>query len=464
MQKAGFHIVLFFLSTLTHGQIGLLNNAGSQVTVNEGSTVTINGTLTNQGDFNGNGPSEITISNDLQNGGSLETGDQSNLTVEGQLSNTGSMNTGVSSSYFIGQSFLNSNQFFNTGLLVLGEDFNNTGTYNGVQGSLELNGPQAQLVNSNDSIGFVDLIMNGAEGIFNVPVGVSGSLDLINGIIRFDDPQNEIWILENAQVFGGSENSFVEARMVRVGTGFRNFPVGVNGTFALVELEDVMGTSPVYAIQAFEPLPSDATIDRTLQAVSPLRYWILDKISGEFMGSILRVRETPDLALEDLEPVQNAEAEFNKPVIAQSDTLEGDYRTMNDFETVESTVDGLIVSDSLLSSRFFAIGIGPTIPPDGVLFIPNTFSPLASDPEDQVVKVYAERIDETAEFSFRIFNRAGLMVFETNDFVEANTIGWSGMNSRTGEEVPGGNYTYTILLTFENGRTIDEIGSISYVR
>jgi hypothetical protein len=89
---------------------------------------------------------------------------------------------------------------------------------------------------------------------------------------------------------------------------------------------------------------------------------------------------------------------------------------------------------------------------------------MAMDEADRVIRVYAERVDEAADFSFQVWNRQGLIVYETDDFNQANAVGWDGTNSRNGAEIEGGTYSYRVRLQFSTGRVIDEIGTINYIK
>ena len=88
------------------------------------------------------------------------------------------------------------------------------------------------------------------------------------------------------------------------------------------------------------------------------------------------------------------------------------------------------------------------------MYIPNALSPAAPDPEDQVVKVYGQQIIED-DFSFRIYNRWGQIVYETSSFVEANTTGWSGESSN-GENESIGVYHYTLSGRFRQRKSISK--------
>jgi PKD repeat protein len=97
------------------------------------------------------------------------------------------------------------------------------------------------------------------------------------------------------------------------------------------------------------------------------------------------------------------------------------------------------------------------------LFVPNVFSPNASNPESRVVKVYGNNIDENG-FSFRIFNRWGNELYSTNSFQEANSIGWNGVKEGNSESQKLNSFTYILTGNFTDGTKINKTGTITLVK
>jgi len=96
--------------------------------------------------------------------------------------------------------------------------------------------------------------------------------------------------------------------------------------------------------------------------------------------------------------------------------------------------------------------------PNTNLFVPNIFNPLSSNNENNRVKVYAEGV-QSNDFSFQIFNRWGLVVYSTSNFIEANTIGWDGYSK--GELQENGVYTYTLRGIRSDGEPFEQTGTIT---
>lgn len=97
------------------------------------------------------------------------------------------------------------------------------------------------------------------------------------------------------------------------------------------------------------------------------------------------------------------------------------------------------------------------------LFIPNAFHPYAQNPENQVVKVYGNNIDDF-DFYFKIVNRWGKVMYETNSFNEANSVGWNGINNNTGEELETNVFTYIVRGKFIEGDSFEKTGTITQLK
>lgn len=91
---------------------------------------------------------------------------------------------------------------------------------------------------------------------------------------------------------------------------------------------------------------------------------------------------------------------------------------------------------------------------DPLLDVPNAFTPGRFG-QNAVIKVTGFGI---GRMTWRIFNRWGQKVFETND----RQIGWDG--TRNGTLQPMDVYTYTLDVQFTDGKTLRKTGDITLVR
>lgn len=98
-----------------------------------------------------------------------------------------------------------------------------------------------------------------------------------------------------------------------------------------------------------------------------------------------------------------------------------------------------------------------------VVFIPNVFSPKANDLKNQSLKVFALQIlDE--DFEFIIYDQWGGLVYKTNSFIEANTMGWNGEIKNNDLKQASNVYTYSVHGRFFDGSTFKKAGTVTLVQ
>ena len=95
------------------------------------------------------------------------------------------------------------------------------------------------------------------------------------------------------------------------------------------------------------------------------------------------------------------------------------------------------------------------INPETLIFVPNAFTPNG-DGKNEIFFATAVGIKD---FSLKIFNRWGEVMFETNDPSE----GWNGMHP-SGKEAVQGVYTWTVFAKGENDKLIEKRGKLSLLR
>ena len=347
---------------------------------------------------------------------------------------------------------LNNGDLTNDGTLSISGDWMNVGTYGSGNGLMILNGTQEQNIVQNDQDVYQLQSTGGGEKIINSNIEIQDSLKLTDGVMKISNGAI-VMVQANGTVTGGSEISYVDGPLFHQGTGSKYFPVGKNGKFRPAELINVTGTNPVVGIAAQEP-NSNPIIPLQLLAVSDARYWQLIRQSGSYDGSPIRLKLGPDERLGEDPDIQDI-------VVTASDSIGGIFMSLGQSQFTGTLMDGEVTSTSLALGEFYALGV-EGFAEESALYVPNAFSPAASDPEDQVVKVYGQQITDEG-FIFRIYNRWGQMVYETASFAEANAVGWRG-NISSGEDESLGVFHYTLSGTFTSGRIFQRQGTIQVIR
>ena len=97
------------------------------------------------------------------------------------------------------------------------------------------------------------------------------------------------------------------------------------------------------------------------------------------------------------------------------------------------------------------------------VYIPNVLNPNSSNDENNRVKVYGIAVLED-DFAFRIYNKWGQLIYETNSFTDANKKGWTGAYKGDGVEQNQSVYTYSLHGHFFDGEEFNKTGSITLMK
>lgn len=369
----------------------------------------------------------------------------------------------------VGGNLENDGAIQNLGTISLYRNWLINNNFNGQEGELQFKGSGDQRIHS------TDLVLGGLTlntlGSVTFPGGeylVSDKIDFQYGTVQIGAGTRFI-LGEDITVLGGSSASYFDGPLIASGSGIKIFPVGADGAYGPLTLLDVFGNNAEIQVSynRNNPIVPEVTGD-TLLGVSSLGYWELELINGTSDETAIQLEfEQEDIS--DAIISNNIRYRFRSPTIAFTRDLSDKWRSLGVSEITDSDslTYGKITAEfpftpQLNRKQYFAIGLAPTVPPKGLLYVPEVFSPNASDPDNKFFKIFGEKITNE-EFNFRIYNRLGVIVYSTNSFIEANENGWDGTNPSGAEEATGV-YYYSLQLTFEDGRTVNDGGSFYLIR
>ncbi|CAD5271612.1 MULTISPECIES: hypothetical protein [unclassified Imperialibacter] len=282
MNKVLATILLSLLAATSVAAQGLYTPSGVQLKVGSSASLKIGGDLTNKGQVYDEGL--LVVDGAVNNENRLNISNNAStppvLDSNGLINNTGNLE--------------------NVGLIRVSGDWNNTGTYNGIDGEIELDGTSDQTFSSTPTdVHSIVVNSTGTTLFTGDTVRVVGMINFVNGYVDAN-PGSYLVIEDGAEVLGGSDNSYSEGKFYHRGLGYKFFPVGNDALYLPVYLENVFGENPLIGVEvgAFSQAPFP---DRLLVGVAEDYYWDIETALGRFDSS----KVTVDYVGADLESSQN---------------------------------------------------------------------------------------------------------------------------------------------------------------
>lgn len=339
----------------------------------------------------------------------------------------------------------------NNGALSVRGDWQNEGIYNAGTGKVIFSGDQSQMIShKGQSIAVLELTGAG-EKLLTSELVVLDQFILEEGILT-TAAENPLVLESSVNVDGGNPTSFVNGPMIYKGTGYRYFPVGKNDNFRPVELIDVQGVNPVLRVEVHEP-NADAMPGERLESVSSVRAWEVIPLGGSYEGSLVSLAVGSDEGFDDLTGV----------VVTGAAEEGGVFESFGQSASSGDASEGQVTSAEVVPSSYLALGITAEFSARNSILVPSAFAPNAPDPQNRLLKVYG--VNVLAEgFVFKVFDRWGIMVYETISLDEALHQGWNGIIHGTNEPAPFGVYTYYLSASFDNNLPVEQTGSITLFR
>jgi gliding motility-associated-like protein len=323
----------------------------------------------------------------------------------------------------------------NNGTIEATGDWKNRMIYQGL-GTISLAGADQEIDNNKQAIQNL-LVDGGGTKTLDEDLEIKGSLELVSGILKVDE-NNTLLIDNDATIEGGSSLSFVDGPLDIEGTGYKFFPVGHNGNYYPVTLTEIRGLNPVIRVNAKENFP-DVETERDVE-VNVDYYWTQEVVSGSYAGSPVMIQHN---------------SENEKAAFISADDLKETF----DVVEAEEAGTGSIVSKKELKKTIIAFG---NIPPDPIQpgYLSTSMSPHAMNPDNRLIKFFGTEASDT-NFSLKVFNRWGNLMFESNSLSAMISEGWDGRHD--GQYLPAGAYPYKLSYVDQEGREGNKTGFITII-
>jgi hypothetical protein len=120
-----------------------------------------------------------------------------------------------------------------------------------------------------------------------------------------------------------------------------------------------------------------------------------------------------------------------------------------------------VISDNAATDNIFILG--ESVPLDGIpgeFYLSTSLSPVASNEDNRYARVFGNELAGN-DFQFRVFNRWGLMVYESASLTDMISVGWDGRHK--GEYLPSGAYPFILKAVTKTGEVIEKKGVISII-
>lgn len=322
----------------------------------------------------------------------------------------------------------NNGRINNDGRILISDSWQNNADYVGA-GSLVLSSDQTQVVNNNAKTFNRLEVLGSGDKIFQADLTIEDELILSEGILKSEN-NSTLYLEDGAIVSGGSDNSYVEGKVVNKGTGEKIFPLGTSGIYYPLMFVNVQDENLELSVEVINPNPVNK-LSGVLSSVSSNVAWQVEAVSGTWSGSIVEIavrNETFTGLVQDLVVVQAGDENDNYRSIGQSG-FSGDF-SQGTITSLENADQQLISVGSLSESSGSNISVYNAVSPNG-------------DGLHEYLQIL--NIEAYPGNSIEIFNRWGDKVFEVRDYDNnVSNKRFEGVGTGNYGELPDGTYYYTI--------------------
>lgn len=326
----------------------------------------------------------------------------------------------------------NNGTIINNGSFLIAGAWVNNGTYDAGTGDFTLNSPGDQIVNHNAQSFERLIIRGGGNKIFQADITINDNINLQDGILISQNGARLI-IGENAQVTGGSSDSYIAGPLFMYVNDDAFYPIGTSSVYLPVSLSNIDGTNALLGFEALSPNPIAAFNTTTIDQISSDHAWQLSVEQGPFNGALITLPIVNQTFIDDI----------NNAFVIQSVGTDNTYESIGQSSSSGSGIMGEIVSAANGTGPYFSIGyLSELVSPNSAISVINAITPSTRDGKHDFLKI--ENIELYPVNKVSIYNRWGDLVFEINGYNNNDIIFTGESNVGSTKTLDNGTYFYAI--------------------
>ena len=282
---------------------------------------------------------------------------------------------------------------------------NGTVTF-GSNAELNLDGDLTMSLNSPMSVPILNVVNGGTKSLQSGSLTITNQLNLQSGILAVANGSSLI-VNEGAQIDELDGTSWISGALTHLGSGTKFFPLGANGTYAPIELDNVTGSGEISTTMSVRAGGvSLGTLPTNVTAAS--NSWAWDFRSTNFSSSGVNLPVLP--ADEGLFTGDNL-----IPVVLEYDEIGGAVKNLGGFGSSLKSFNSVISNETLIGeNKVLLLGVELSLTP----VIHNILTPNEDGSNDYlIIDAIAAYVDDNEVI---ILDRWGVEVYRKRNFKNFN--------------------------------------------
>lgn len=291
-------------------------------------------------------------------------------------------------------------------------------------------------------------------------INIWGTANFQNGIIDADSYNGKVIFQSNATHSNAGNKSFIDGKVRKIGDAAFEYPIGDANYYRPllhgISNKNLDAYTSHYFFENSDSVYPHFSKQDNIKLIDDREYWEISKDSGQskiVLTLTLNPETTPDSIYNDI-PGTSIQ-------IVRWDTIIGQWVIEGGDTDIDKTMVTAQVSDYGIFT-LARVADNSNIEKDQELVVYNALSPNDDGKNDFF---HIKGIEKYPENSVEIYNRWGVMVFQTSGYNESDRVfkGYSDALSTVnrGAGLPTGTYYY--ILKYNNGKTSKQKAGYLYI-